>query len=103
MWGEVLMSVTRRDLLASGPAAVAAAAGAAVAAPVGYADDSRINGMFAVLSDALLIDSPETATSLALDKGSRANLKSQLSDVSWAHVSQDHVTCAARLEKLNAI
>jgi len=97
------MSVTRRDLLASGAAAVAAAAGAAVAAPVGYADDSRINGMFAALSDALLIDSPETATSLALDKGLRASLKSQLSDASWAHVSQDHVTCAARLDKLNAI
>lgn len=97
------MSVTRRDLLASGAAAVAIAAGAAVAAPVGSTGDSRINEMFVTLSDTLLINSPETATSLALDKGSRAGLKRQLSDASWAHVSQDHITCTVGLKKLNGI
>jgi len=97
------MSVTRRDLLASGVGVVAAVAGAAVAAPAEHRGDSQIDGMFVTLSDALLNDSPETATSLALDKGSRASLKSQLSDAAWAHISQDHVTCAANLEKLNAI
>ena len=92
------MRLSRRDLLAS-------AAAAAVAAPAWAAGsgDAPINSLFTALSEALLTDSPETATFLSLDKGPRAALKSKLSDASWAHVSQDHVTCAAWLARLNAI
>jgi uncharacterized protein (DUF885 family) len=91
------MLLSRRDLLAS--AAATAAAGITPA----FAADTQIDGVFDALSDALLNDSPETATFLSLDKGKRAGLKSKLSDASWAHASQDHVTCAAWLAKLNAI
>ena len=73
---------------------------AAIAAPAG---DAPINALFDQLSEALLADSPETATSLALDKGKRAGLKAKLSDASWAHVSRDHVVCADWLGKLKAI
>ena len=91
------MLLSRRDLLAS-------AAATAVAAPAFAAGgDTQINNLFTGLSDMLLTDSPETATALALDKGARAGLKSRLSDAAWAHVSQDHVTCAAWLARLNAI
>ena len=91
------MLLSRRELLAS-------AAATAVAAPAWAASgDGPINHLFTGLSEALLTDSPETATALSLDKGPRAALKSRLSDSSWAHVSQDHVTCGAWLAKLNAI
>ena len=92
------MLVSRRDLLAS-------AAATAVAAPAWAASDGdkQINNLFTGLSEMLLTDSPETATALSLDKGPRAALKSRLSDSSWAHVSQDHVTCGAWLSKVNAI
>src|SRR5476649_2569345 len=92
------MLLTRRDLLAS-------AAATAVTAPAFAAEsgDTRINNLFTGLSEMLLTDSPENATFLSLDKGPRAALKSRLSDASWAHVSQDHVTCAAWLNRLNAI
>ena len=90
------MLLSRRDLLASA---------AAVATPAWAASDSdkQINNLFTGLSEMLLTDSPETATALSLDKGPRAALKGRLSDSSWAHVSQDHVTCGAWLAKVNAI
>ncbi|HWM61859.1 MAG TPA: DUF885 family protein, partial [Rhizomicrobium sp.] len=62
-----------------------------------------LSTLFGALSDALLKDSPETATFLGLDKGARAGLKSQLSDQSWGHVAKDHEVCAAWLAKLDAI
>src|SRR5258708_5459491 len=65
--------------------------------------DAALRTLFSALSDALLKDSPETATFLGLDKGARASLKSRLSDRSWAHVAKDHEVCAAWLGKLDAI
>ena len=91
------MLLSRRDLLAS--AAATAIAVPAFAAP----GDATIDTLFTAMSQAMLTDSPETATFLALDKGKHAALKSKLSDASWGHVSQDHVACAAWLAKLNAI
>jgi len=93
------MLLSRRDLLASAAATAATCAAPAGAAPSG---DGALTSLFTGLSEALLADSPETATFLSLDKGPRAALKGKLSDSSWAHVSQDHVTCAAWLAKLNA-
>ncbi len=93
------MTLSRRDLLASAAAAALAPA-TAFAAPGG---DAQINGLFATLSEALLADSPETATGLALDKGKRAGLKARLSDASWAHVAHDQVFCTDWLGRLKAI
>jgi uncharacterized protein (DUF885 family) len=100
---ENKMAFNRREFLSS--AALASCAPlltgtAAVAAPAG---DAQINALFDRLSEALLADSPETATGLALDKGKRADLKAMLSDASWAHVSRDHVFCADWLVKLKAV
>ena len=92
------MNLSRRELLASA-AATAFLPGAAFAAP----GDAAANTVFADLSEALLADSPEMATALALDKDKRAGLKARLSDASWAHVSQDHVFCTNWLARLKAV
>ncbi len=91
------MNISRRHLLAS------AAAAAFVPGTAFAATDTQIDALFAQLSDALLVDTPELATALALDKGKRAPLKSRLSDASWAHTGQDHVFCSDWLAKLKAV
>jgi uncharacterized protein (DUF885 family) len=93
------MALNRREFLST--AAILSTFGtAAFAAPAG---DAPLNALFDRLSEALLADSPESATALALDRGKRAALKARLSDASWAHVSQDHVFCADWLAKFKAI
>src|SRR5437763_7178402 len=84
-------SASRRDLLkfvlagaavsALPPAASAAAKAAARAAKPA---DSHFNALLADFADELLRLSPSSATSLGLDTGARAGLKSQLEDVSHA-------------------
>jgi uncharacterized protein (DUF885 family) len=91
------MNISRRHLLAT-TAAAAFVPGVAFAA-----SDAQIDALFAQLSEALLVESPEGATGLALDKGKRAALKSRLSDASWAHAAHDHVFCADWLAKLKAV
>jgi uncharacterized protein (DUF885 family) len=93
------MKLSRRDLLASA-AATAFVPGSAFAAPGG---DAPVNALFTDLSEAILTDSPETATGLALDKGKRAALKARLSDASWAHTAHDQVFCSDWLGKLKAV
>lgn len=96
------MALSRRNLLAASAAMGLAQSpfGGALAAaqPAG-----PLNSLFDALVDALLQDSPESATFLGLDKGARAGLKSRLSDQSWGHVANDHKVCAAWLGKLDAI
>jgi len=96
------MTLSRRDLLAgsAGLALSASFTGNAFAAPP---SDAALDTLFNALSEAMLKDNPEGATFLGLDKGARANLKSRLSDQSWAHVADDPKNCAAWLGKLNAI
>jgi uncharacterized protein (DUF885 family) len=94
------MHLTRRKLLGSAAALGVAPAGLAHAAD---APNANLNRLFDGLVEALLQDSPESATFLGLDKGARAGLKSRLSDQSWAHAADDHKTCAAWLGKLNAM
>jgi uncharacterized protein (DUF885 family) len=97
------MNLSRRHLLASA-AALGAGASCFGGTAFGAApSDVALSTLFSALSDAMLKDSPETATFLGLDKGARAGLKSQLSDQSWAHVAKDHEVCAAWLGKLDAI
>nr|MEA2798672.1 hypothetical protein [Phenylobacterium sp.] len=95
------MSLIRRDLLLT-----AAAAGLMGAAPkpkglhAAAAGDVAINRYFDGLSNEILTKNPETATSLGLDTGARAALKSRLSDASVAHIAEDRVWCRANLAKL---
>jgi uncharacterized protein (DUF885 family) len=95
------MSLIRRDLLLT-----AAAAGLMGAAPkpkgphAAAAGDVAINRYFDGLSNEILTKNPETATSLGLDTGARAALKSRLSDASVAHIAGDRVWCRANLAKL---
>jgi len=101
------MSLARRDLLVTAAAAglMAAApkpkpgAQAAVAAAPG---DAALNTYFDGLCEQLLQTSPEQATSLGLDTGVRAGLKSQLSDLSWGAVEADHRFCRDNLAALKA-
>ena len=83
-----------------------AAAGAFLAAAPETAraqnSDAKLNGIFDSLSEAMLIDQPEGATFLGLDKERRAALKARLADQSWAHVSQDHAMCAEWMARLSA-
>src|SRR5258708_19675795 len=95
------MSLDRRSLLvtaaAAGLVARSATAAPKVAGPPG---DAAINRYFDGLSNEILTKNPETATSLGLDSGARAALKSKLSDASAAHVAEDRVWCRANLAKL---
>ncbi|HEV7386663.1 MAG TPA: DUF885 family protein, partial [Phenylobacterium sp.] len=95
------MSLDRRSLLltaaAAGLAARAATAAPKVAGPPG---DAAIDRYFDGLSNEILTKSPETATSLGLDTGARAALKSRLSDASAAHIAEDRVWCRANLARL---
>jgi uncharacterized protein (DUF885 family) len=77
------MTVTRRELLAAGAATVAIQA---LPAPAGAASgaDSAAEAMLQQIAESLLVDMPETASSLGIDTGKRAGLKSRLGDRSPA-------------------
>ncbi|WP_374571358.1 DUF885 family protein [Phenylobacterium sp.] len=98
------MNIDRRRLLLS-----AAAAGLAGALPRlalaadGPVADPKLAALLDAFVDEMLAESPETATSLGLDVGARAGLKSQLSDASAAGRSAQVAAYAARRERLKAI
>ncbi|KQM66998.1 MULTISPECIES: DUF885 domain-containing protein [unclassified Sphingomonas] len=78
------MDITRRDWIAG-----AAASTLTVALPVraqggGTAPDKAAEAALSKIADAMLLDSPETASSLGIDTGARAALKSRLGDRSAA-------------------
>jgi uncharacterized protein (DUF885 family) len=78
---------SRRDLLkfALAGAAVSALPRAASAAAQGASPaDRQFNTLMATFADEILLLEPSSATSLGLDSGARAGLKSQLEDVSHA-------------------
>ena len=97
------MSLDRRSLLltaaAAGLAARSASAAPKVAGPPG---DAAINRYFDGLSNEILAKDPQTATSLGLDTGARAALKSRFSDASAAHIAEDRIWCRANLARLEA-
>ena len=97
------MSLDRRHLLVAACATgiTAAARSKAVhTGPSAAPGDLALNRYFDTVSEHLLVVSPEGATSLGLDTGKRAALKSKLSNASMAHISEDRAWCNAGLAKL---
>jgi len=100
------MSLDRRQLLAATAATSLVAASSLTRASTQAAatapGDAALNRYFDTISEHLLAVSPEGATSLGLDKGKRAALKSQLSDASMAHIAADRTWCRDGLARLAA-
>lgn len=84
------MPVSRRILLQSGAASIAAAAWPATARPHG-ASSTRLLGQ---VTEQMLTNYPESATGSGVDKGRRAHLRAKLSDHSQA--GQDSIRSQAR-------
>lgn len=96
------MHLDRRQLLMTAAAAGLAGCATTAPRPAGSAADAALSSHLNDLAERLLIRSPEQATSLGLDKGSREGLKSQLSDASWQHVAGDDQFCANEALALQA-
>lgn len=94
------MHSTRRDVLAGAVAMGALMGAGAYAAPVA---DTRLGALLTAMADEILRAIPEQATSLGLDTGVRAGLKSRLSDRSLGHISADIAAGRARLRRLERI
>jgi uncharacterized protein (DUF885 family) len=91
--------LSRRDLLAT-----AAGAGLAAALPArsGFAANPALSALLDAVSEDLLSEYPEDATFLGNDNGSRAALRSKLTDRSVAGDGARAASCAARLKRLKA-
>jgi uncharacterized protein (DUF885 family) len=94
------MSLDRRSLLTAGAATALAAATSQKALAAAAPGDAALNRYFDGFCEEMLKASPEGATSLGLDTGARAALKSELSDASMAHITADRAWCRAGLAKL---
>ena len=96
----------RRALLA-GSTAIAAAGllprAAAAQMAGGSAEDGKLLALFDAFFNEGIDDSPESATSLGLDKGARAALKGQLSDQSRAGRDRQLARARDQLARLNGI
>src|SRR5262245_48643784 len=96
------MHASRRAFMAT-----AAAAGVLAGAPsleqAQGSGDAQLAAMLNAFADEMIKASPETATSLGLDKEARADLKSKLSDVSRGSLARDQRDCYAMLRRMWAI
>jgi uncharacterized protein (DUF885 family) len=99
------MNANRRQLLIGATAAgvVSAAPALVLAAAAGPVDDPKLAALLDAFVDEILADSPESATSLGLDKGPRAGLKSKLSDASEAGRKREVTAYADRRKRLAVI
>jgi uncharacterized protein (DUF885 family) len=95
------MTTTRRDFVI-GTGATLAAARLDAAAPVS-AKDADAQKMLAEFTEELLVDYPESATMLGIDKGARSGLKARLADRSPAGQSAIAKRVAQRLAKLASL
>ncbi|MGV7206962.1 DUF885 domain-containing protein [Oxalobacteraceae bacterium A2-2] len=98
--------LSRRDLLLAtlSTAAAATLPGAVLAAvKPATADDTRLHALLDEFAEELLRLSPTTATSLGLDSGPRAGLKSQLDDVSFTADEQWAAQVKSMLARLQKI
>ena len=96
----------RRALLAGTAAAAATSllpARAGAQLPAGTAEDARLLALFDAFFNEGVDESPESATSLGLDKGARAHLKGKLSDQSRAERDRRLARSKDRLARLQAI
>jgi uncharacterized protein (DUF885 family) len=94
------MQSTRRDVLAGAVAFSALLAGDAYGAPIA---DVRLKTLLDSIADEVLRKAPEAATSLGLDVGARAPLRSRLADRSIGAISTDRSDGRARLRRIEAI
>lgn len=95
------MTTSRRDFIMGTGAALAVAS-----LPAGAADsggDARAQEMLAELAEQLLVDYPESATSLGIDTGARATLKAKLTDRSAAGQEAIAKRVAERLARLKSL
>jgi uncharacterized protein (DUF885 family) len=95
------MTTTRRDFVI-GTGATLAAAQLSAAAPASAKDAAAVK-MLSEFTEELLVDYPESATMLGIDKGARAGLKAKLADRSAAGQDAIAKRVAGRVEKLKAI
>ncbi|MDO8297569.1 MAG: DUF885 family protein [Caulobacter sp.] len=100
------MAVDRRQFLLGGAAAGVATAAPALtwaAAPAGPVANPRLAALLDAFVQEMLVDSPETATSLGLDNGANAGLKSRLSDASVAGRRAAVAAFESRRKRLRSI
>jgi uncharacterized protein (DUF885 family) len=95
------MTTSRRDFIVGTGAAIAVAQLPTRA--VGADGDESVQELLAKFAEELLVDYPESATSLGIDTGARAALKTKLSDRSAAGQQAIAQRVATRLERLKAI
>jgi uncharacterized protein (DUF885 family) len=95
------MTTSRRDFIVGTGAAIAVAQLPTRA--VGADGDESVQELLAKFAEELLVDYPESATSLGIDTGARAALKAKLSDRSAAGQQSIAQRVATRLERLKAI
>ncbi len=96
------MTSSRRDFIAGTGAALAALSGLSACAKR-EAVPAVVQDPLAGIAEELLADYPENATSLGIDNGARAVLKSHLSDRSAAGQEAIAQRVAARLERLGKV
>ena len=102
--------LNRRDLLLTAAASALMSAlpttvrpAAAAPKPVDLTEAARMNALFDSFVQASLQRQPEEATSLGLDTGALAPLKSKLTDASLAAVAKEKTDNAKHLAELKAI
>ncbi len=95
------MTTNRREFIVGTGAALAAANLPAFGAETNV--DNSVQSLLSDLAEELLVDYPETATSLGIDDGARATLKAQLTDRSAKGQRAIAQRIAKRLERLQAI
>src|SRR4029450_4153214 len=93
------MTTNRRDFLVGTGVAIALANLPARAAGDG---DAAAEKLLADIAEEIMVDYPETATSLGIDKDKRVALKSKLQDRSAAGQKTIEQRIAKRLEKVAA-
>ena len=94
--------LSRREAVAAF-AASAAFATRTYAAPARTASDAQASAILETFADHLLQLSPESATSLGIDKGKRAGMRTRLGDHSAAGQRRVAATVAADLKRAEAI
>jgi uncharacterized protein (DUF885 family) len=97
------MNTTRRDFVVASTAALAATRISSAASAQKTPPDIEAEKLLSDIAEELLVDYPENATTLGIDTGARAALKSKLSDRSAAGQKAIAQRVANRVERLKAL